>query len=221
MARDEYRLGRLERVVLALGAALLAVVSATLRTRVEGEDRLRELVASGRRVILVSWHGRLLTGFVRFSRYRPAIMISHSRDGARIAWIAKRFGFRPVRGSSSRGGVRALLALTRELAAGGVAIHIVDGPRGPAGEIKPGLIPLAARSGALIVPVYATARWRVEARSWDRMQVPLPWSRVDCRVDDPIEVPARLSESEADALRADLEKRMSEGYRQLEGGPAA
>jgi lysophospholipid acyltransferase (LPLAT)-like uncharacterized protein len=221
MARDEYRLGRLERVVLALGAALLALVSASLRTRVEGEDRLRALVASGRRVIIVSWHGRLLTAFVHFSRYRPAVMISQSRDGARIAWIAERFGFRPVRGSSSRGGVRALLALTRELAAaGGVAIHIVDGPRGPAGEVKPGLIPLAARSGALIVPIYATARWRLEARSWDRMQVPLPWSRIDCRVDEPIEVPARLSESEADALRADLEKRMSEGYRQLEGSPA-
>ncbi len=216
MAREEYRLGALERMALTLGAVLLRLVGRTLRMRIDGEDRLRVLLDSGRRVILVSWHGRLLAGIVHFSRYRPALMISQSRDGARIAWVAAHLGFRPVRGSSSRGGVRALLALTREVAAGAVGVHLVDGPRGPAGEVKPGVIPLASRSGALIVPVYVTARSRLEARSWDRMQLPLPWSRVDGRIDEPIEVPAKLSETEADALRADLEKRIREGYRRLD-----
>jgi hypothetical protein len=217
MAREEYRLGALERLLLSLAAWLLSALGATLRMRIDGEDRLRALLDSGRRVILVSWHGRLLAGIVHFSRYRPALMISQSRDGARIAWVARRFGFRPVRGSSTRGGVRALLALTREVSAGAVGVHLVDGPRGPAGEVKPGLILLAARSGASIVPVYLTARWRVEARSWDRMQLPLPGSRIDGRIDLPIEVPPSPSETEADALRADLEKRMAMAYRQLEG----
>jgi len=216
MAREEYRLGALERVALALGAALLALLRLTLRRRVDGDDRVRALLDSGRRVILVAWHGRLLVGMMHLGGYRPALMISQSRDGERIAWVASRFGFRSVRGSSSRGGVRALLALAREVNAGAVGAHLVDGPRGPAGEVKPGIILLAARTGAVIVPIYLTARWRLEARSWDRMQIPLPWSRLDGRYSDPIEVPARPSDAESEALRLDLEKRLDEGYRQLE-----
>ena len=84
-----------------------------------------------------------------FRRYRPVIAVSPSSDGDRIAQIVQRLGWDAARGSSSRGGVRALLALVREVSAGRIAAHIVDGPKGPAGVVKPGLMLLAQRSGAL------------------------------------------------------------------------
>ncbi len=216
MDRSEYRLSAFERVWLWLGAGLVWLLTRTLRHRIEGESRLRELLASGARVVLLSWHGRILIGLRRFTAYRPVIMISQSRDGARIAWLAERFGARTVRGSSSRGGVRALLRMIREVEGGAIGAQLVDGPRGPAGRVEPGAILLASRSGALLVPVYLDCRPRWLAPSWDRMQVPLPFARVCGRIGEPISVPPDLSATAIEALRQDLEKRMEEGYRALD-----
>jgi lysophospholipid acyltransferase (LPLAT)-like uncharacterized protein len=216
MDRSAYRLGVFERAWLWLATEFVRLLGRSLRVHMEGEERLRELLAQGRRVALLSWHGRVLIALRPFASYRVAMMISESRDGARIAWLAEHLGHSVVRGSSSRGGVRALLRMIRAVQAGAIAGLLVDGPRGPAGVIKPGAILLASRSGALLVPVYLNCRPRWTAPSWDRMQVPLPFARVDVRIGEPFAVPPDLSEAEIEVLRLDLEKRMAEGYRALE-----
>ena len=104
----------------------------------------------------------------------------------------------------------------RLLGKGGVGGHVVDGPRGPAGEIKPGLIFLAQRSAAAIVPVYAGAARRWETPSWDRMQIPWPFSRVLVRYGPPVEVPKDLDAADSEQLRIDLELQMKSEYARLE-----
>lgn len=216
MERAAYRLSVFEKVWLGLAAGLLGLLLRTLRFRVEGEERIAAWIAGGTRLVLLSYHSRLIVGMYRYRTLRPAIMVSESRDGERIAWLAERFGWRPIRGSSSRGAVRALLRMVREVKGGAVAVQLVDGPRGPAGTVKPGLTLMASRAGALIVPVYLNCPWRWTVPSWDRLQIPLPFARVYGRVDEPVVPPPELSEAETELLRLELEKRMAEGYRRLE-----
>jgi lysophospholipid acyltransferase (LPLAT)-like uncharacterized protein len=199
-----------------LGAALLRLHARTLRLHVEGGDRIEEALRAGERVLVASWHGRILMGVVLFGRYRPVVMISQSRDGERMSRVAERLGWRTVRGSSTRGGVRALVAQVRILRGGGVGGHVVDGPRGPARQVKPGLLALAQRSGALIFPVYPSARWRIEVRSWDRMMIPLPFSRVWIRLGDPVRVPPKLPPGEAETLRVRIEQEFEREFARLD-----
>ena len=212
------RLGRsfLDRWIPPLGAGLFRLLELTLRHRVEGDALLRRMHAEGRPAILAGWHGRLLLGVVIFRRYRPVIAVSESSDGDRIAATVQRLGWETPRGSSSRGGVRALLALVREVSSGRIAAHAVDGPKGPAGVIKPGLMLLAKRSAAPILPVYMAARPRFRARSWDRMEIPLPFARVEVRIGEPVEVSADLSDEQLESLRRDLEKQIADGHARLD-----
>jgi hypothetical protein len=216
MDRSEYRLGAFERAWIWLAAGLYGLITRSLRVHVDGEERLKALLAQGQRVVVTCWHGRILLALRPLRPCPLAIMISESRDGARIAWVAEHFGFATVRGSSSRGGVRALLRMIRVVRDGAVGGLVVDGPRGPAGEVKAGAILLASRSGAVLLPLYLDCRPRWVAPSWDGMQVPVPFARVEGSFGEPFAVPPDLSEAGIEVLRVDLEKRMAEGYRALE-----
>lgn len=205
-----------ERVIISVGSWILRALLSTMRVRIEGGEVLERLQREGRPFILCSWHGRVLLCMRPFAHLQPLLMISRSRDGERISRAVAPSGWRTVRGSSSRGGARALFGLIRHLRRGHVAGHVVDGPRGPAGEIKPGLMVLAQSAGAAIVPVLPAARWRWEAPSWDRMQVPLPFSRVLVRIQEPVLVPGDLPEEGVEGLRIDLERRFHRGFKELE-----
>jgi lysophospholipid acyltransferase (LPLAT)-like uncharacterized protein len=205
-----------ERALSFLGGMVLRLVGRTSRVRAEGEAALLAELASGRPAILYGLHGHLLVGACDLGRHRPYVMISQSRDGERIARAVEYVGFRPVRGSSSRGGVRALLQMVRRLDGPVVCCHVVDGPRGPRGEVKPGLILLAQRSGAALIPVLYATRQKWVARSWDRMQVPFPFGRVVARYLPARTVPADLSAEAAEALRLELERELAREEARLE-----
>jgi lysophospholipid acyltransferase (LPLAT)-like uncharacterized protein len=125
-----------------------------------------------------------------------------------IADVSRRLNFRPVRGSSSRGGREALAAMVAELSAHHLAIHAVDGPRGPRGLIKAGIIRMAQLSGAPIIPVYISVNRAWTLRNWDRFLIPKPFSTVWVRWDEPLPVPATLDNDAFEALRREIEKRM-------------
>jgi lysophospholipid acyltransferase (LPLAT)-like uncharacterized protein len=197
-----------ERALSFLAGGLLRLVGRTSRVRPEGEEALLAQLAAGRPVILYGLHGHLLVGACDLGRHRPYVMISQSRDGGRIARAVEYVGFRPVRGSSSRGGVRALLQMVRLLEGPVVCTHVVDGPRGPRGEVKPGLILLAQRSGAALIGVLYATRQKWVAGSWDRMQVPLPFGCVVARYLAPREVPRELEPEAAEALRLEIEREL-------------
>jgi lysophospholipid acyltransferase (LPLAT)-like uncharacterized protein len=199
-------------------SALLRCLYRSWRVRFEGFEPVDAEVAAGRPVILITWHGRILTCIAHYGpRYRPHAMISQSRDGDRISAVGAPLGVIPVRGSSSRGGARALLEAVRLLEKGRALGHVVDGPRGPAGEIKPGLMLMAQRSGAAITPMYAASRHHWTAtRSWDRMQLPLPWTRVLYRLGPLRHVSPELDEAGLEAERRALEAELREGYAQID-----
>jgi lysophospholipid acyltransferase (LPLAT)-like uncharacterized protein len=206
----------LERLLFAVGPWLIRIHASTLRVQILGLHHLEERLARGLPVVLAGWHQRFYMGILPFQRYRPVIMISRSRDGDRIAPVVARLGWRSVRGSSSRGGREALAALIGAVAGGAIGAHIVDGPRGPARRVKPGVVELAHETGAAIIPVSLSARRRWEAPSWDRFQVPLPFTRVRIEVHPPIEVRRQLSPAEQEEVREAVEKQLERGAAELD-----
>jgi len=178
---------------------------------IEGEERIRRHLQSGGKAIVAIWHQRILMAIHyarRFSAYAPAVMISRSRDGEMIARVYARLNFRPVRGSSSTGGQGALHALVADLASHPLAVHVVDGPRGPRGVVKGGLITLAQLSGVPIVPLAFSCSRAWVLNSWDSFLIPKPCSRIRVHWGELIPVSAELDRDAFEALRWDVQARM-------------
>jgi len=161
-----------------LGATFIRLLASTWRVETANGEELAEARRAGRRVIFALWHGELLPLLWHQRGENVAIVISDHRDGEIIARIAEMLGYATVRGSSSRGGSRALIGLMREIDAGRDGAITPDGPRGPARVFAPGAAVAAQRTGALIAPIRAQASraWRLE--SWDRFLIPKPFARV-------------------------------------------
>ena len=193
----------------ALGAALGIFVRAwmlTLRVTVAGDGAARFFSREdGTRCVLAFAHGQQLA-LHAVRRARPtAVIVSRSADGDIQAAALGVLAFRVVRGSSSRGGARALAAVTRALFGGADAAFAVDGPRGPAGVPKPGAALAARRCGALLLPVATAASHAlVLRRAWDAFEIPLPFSRVAIVVEAPVAAgdPATMTAALSSALIA-------------------
>jgi len=169
---------------------LLAVLCRTYRWRIEGAERYAEITARGQQPILALWHGHILPGLHYFRHRGVVVITSQNFDGEWIARILHRFGFGTARGSTSRGGARALVQLRRDLAAGRPAAFTVDGPRGPARVVQPGVVFLAGATGQPILPYHTESDRHWTLNSWDRTQIPKPFSTVALVFGEPIAVEA-------------------------------
>ncbi len=190
---------------------LLKLYLCLVRVRSEREERILDHVRKGGGGIVALWHQRILLVLryaERFGHLRPAVMISQSRDGDLIAGLVRRFHFRPVRGSSSKGGREALARMIAELSAHPFAVHVLDGPQGPRGLVKAGLVRMSQSSGAPIIPIYVSVNRAWVLRSWDRFLIPKPFSTVRIRWDEPISVPAELDAAAFERIRIEIEQRM-------------
>jgi lysophospholipid acyltransferase (LPLAT)-like uncharacterized protein len=190
--------------IAGLGVPVIAALGASLNWKAEGLEHL-SFEGSGRRPIMAFWHGRVLTATYYFRRRDIVVMISENFDGEWIARIIESFGFRTSRGSTSRGGRRALLQLKREMERGRPSGFAVDGPRGPARKAQPGAVWLAKLTGNPVVPFHMEASSYWNLRSWDRTQIPRPFSTVALAVGAPIEVPVDADEAVLEAKRVELE----------------
>jgi lysophospholipid acyltransferase (LPLAT)-like uncharacterized protein len=168
----------------------------------------RRVWSGGTPVVLALWHGRMLFFLHLYQRQRFTILVSRSRDGEFVSRILQRFGAHVTRGSSSRGGARALLEIARHLRCGYHAALTPDGPRGPRYKVQPGIVALAQQTGAAILPVTYSARWKKVLQSWDGFLVPLPFSRVVVIYGEPIYVPAHASPVIFQAKRQEVEMRL-------------
>ncbi len=178
------------RVVSFLVYWFVRLLVPTLRLRVIGEERVRQIQQEGKGIILLTWHGRTIIPICRFRKRGYWAMISTSRDGEYQNQIFQRFGWQTVRGSTSaRGAVQAALTITKRLKAGGTLAHTPDGPRGPIHVVQPGAIFLAQKSGSPIVPVGISAYPRKLARAWDRYMIPLPFARAVWIYGEPMIIP--------------------------------
>lgn len=174
------------------GSALLTGIGATWRVRRLNEEYERELRASRRGYIYAFWHGQLLPLTHLFRQRGVVVLVSLNRDGEYIAQTIHRMGFDTVRGSSSRGGLRALLEMARRGSAGEALAFTPDGPRGPRARVQPGVVIAAQRARIPILPLAVSAWPRRTLSSWDRMMIPLPFARVVVAFSEPLLIPADI-----------------------------
>jgi len=174
--------------VQLLAGPALRVLAASWRVELQHEDRWRPIYEARRPHVYLLWHEALLPLLWHHRGQGVAIVVSAAREGRYLADFATSLGYRPLYGSSTRGGARALLAAVRELRAGRAVAFTPDGPRGPRRELKPGVIAAAQRGAAVVVPVHAESdrSWRLH--SWDRMMIPKPFARVWISYGRPFEV---------------------------------
>jgi lysophospholipid acyltransferase (LPLAT)-like uncharacterized protein len=209
---NDWRLSWAKRAQVALiagvGYPLISALGHTLRWRVEGADRYDAVLASGRQPIMAFWHGRILSGTLYFQRRGIVVITSENFDGEWIARIIQRFGFGTARGSSSRGGLRAMLQLVRDMERGTPAAFTLDGPRGPARVAQPGAIWLARATGNPVVPFHMEASSKWTANSWDRTQIPKPFTTVAVAIGEPLDVPSDANDTDLETTRQALEGRL-------------
>lgn len=192
------------------GFAILTALGATLRWRVAGLEHLDAILASGRQPVMAFWHGRILPATCYFRRRGIVVMTSENFDGEWIARIIERFGYRAARGSTSRGGRRALIEMKRAMAQGRPTGFTLDGPRGPAERAQAGAAWLAKATGNPLLPFHMEADRYWTLRSWDRTQIPKPFARVAVAIGAPMEVPSGAGDADLEAARVRLEETLAD-----------
>jgi lysophospholipid acyltransferase (LPLAT)-like uncharacterized protein len=209
---DDWRLSRRKRfeaaAIAALGYPLINALGHTLRWRVEGLQHFDAIVASGRQPIMGFWHGRILPATFYFRRRGIVVITSENFDGEWIARIIERFGYGTARGSTSRGARKATLQLVRDMEQGKPAGFTLDGPRGPARVAHPGAIWLARATGNPVLPFHLEASRHWTLGSWDRTQIPKPFSTVALVVGEPIPVARDATDEQMEEKRRQLERRL-------------
>ena len=201
-----------QRLAAALVYVLVRCIAGTVRFKLKDGSGLFSGVP-GEKVIFALWHNRLALSVILYRRYilkfaperRIAGMVSASRDGALLARIFEHFGVEAVRGSSSRRGGQALLELTTWAERGYDLAITPDGPRGPRYEVQDGVISTAQLTGLPIVPVSYHLNWKIQSKSWDRFQIPLPFARCEIVTGRVLRVPREASDAEREGLRKQLE----------------
>ena len=207
-----------QRLAAWLVFALVRVVSATLRYRWCDRSGYFGGGSPAGPAIYCVWHNRLALCLVPYYAYARkhvqtpgmAAMVSASKDGGLLAAILECFRVQPVRGSSSRRGPQALLELTGWAERGYDLAITPDGPRGPRYVVQEGIMGLAQVTGLPIVPASYSLDWKIQAKSWDRFQIPLPFSRCEVVFGKPVRVPREASDAEREALRRQLEETLRE-----------
>ena len=187
-----------------IGYIAITIIGCTMRWQSEGDAFLSDIRKSGHRAIFTFWHGRIFPATYFWRRRGIVVMTSMNRDGDAIAQCIQRFGYGAARGSSSRGGFRALAEMAREIRSGRDCAFTIDGPRGPKYVAKQGPVLLALKTGAAIFCFHISMKHKIQLKSWDEFQIPLPFTRAIVLQGEPIWVPPDTSEEH---LR-DLHQRM-------------
>jgi len=185
------------------------VVTASLRCHWRDNSGLTD-AQNGGPVIFCLWHNRLAISMIVHRRHprKLAALVSASKDGALLAAVLGRFGVEQIRGSSSRRGPQALLELSRHARSGYDLAVTPDGPKGPRYVVQDGIISLAQITGLPIIPVTCNTRPKICLKSWDRFQIPLPFSRCELILNEPIFVSREADETGREAHRSELQARL-------------
>lgn len=206
-----WRQSRWKRVqvaaIAAAGWPILEALGGTYSWRITGQQHLAAIAADGRAPIHAFWHGRTMAGTLFFRDRGIVAITSANFDGEWLARIIGKFGYRTARGSSSRGGARALAQMRRDLTEGRPVALAVDGPRGPARVAQPGAVWLAGATGHPILPFHVEADRAWTVRSWDRHLIPKPGATVRVAIGEPLYV-SGTDEATLGLARTALEQRL-------------
>jgi lysophospholipid acyltransferase (LPLAT)-like uncharacterized protein len=193
-----------------IGYILIQLVGRTIRWESVGDSHLEDIHQSGHRAIFTFWHGRIFPATYYWRNRGIVVMTSMNLDGEAIAQCIQRFGYGAARGSSSRGGMRALAELARSIRQGRDAAFTIDGPRGPRYVAKQGPVLLAFKTGAAIFCFHISMKNRVQLKSWDHFQIPVPFTRAVVLKAAPIWVPPDASEEHLRDLHVKMQQTLDE-----------
>jgi lysophospholipid acyltransferase (LPLAT)-like uncharacterized protein len=185
---------------------LIKLIGGSTRFEVEGWEHWETASSDGRIPIYTFWHDHVFLATHFWQRRRIVVMTSQSFDGEYIARFIQRFGYGAARGSSTRGAVGAVVEMVKLMRVGSPTAFTIDGPKGPRHVAKMGAVLLAKKTGHPILPFTITPRRYWAANSWDRFQVPMPFSRALVVIAPPIFVPADAGEDELNARRDELQQ---------------
>ncbi len=208
-------------IISALAAWYTRLVGWTSHLEISNDEQVWARFRDGKNMIFAFWHNRFsMMPFVYwqyFKMERIAVIVSESRDGELVARFLQSFRFKAIRGSSSRGGKRAMLNLMRSMREGWDVALTPDGPRGPRYRVQNGIIALASTTGAPLLPVSYASSLRIIFRgSWDHFRLPLPFSRIKLVFGDPILVKKGVRGEDREALQEELRRRLRQVDREAE-----
>ena len=172
-----------------IGFFVIGIIGRTMRWQSVGDSYLDEIYKSGNRAIFTFWHGRIFPATYYWRNRGIVVMTSMNRDGEAIAQCIQRFGYGAARGSSSRGGFKALAQMARDIRHGRDTAFTIDGPRGPRYIAKQGPVLLAMKTGAAIFCFHISMKRKIQLKSWDEFQIPFPFTPAIVLKAAPIWVP--------------------------------
>lgn len=201
-----------QRIVIRLAAwafyLLIKIIGRTIRFETEGWENWEKIQSGGNKPIMTFWHNRIFPATYFFRNRGIVVITSQSFDGEYIARFIQKFGYGAVRGSSTRGGVGALVEMIRLMRENLPMGFTIDGPKGPRYVAKKGACLLAKKTGNPLMPFSVEVEKYWEVKSWDRMQIPKPFSRAKILIAEPIFVPKDANEQEIEAKREELQKEL-------------
>jgi len=213
-ATADWRQSRPKRMKILLasagGSLLMRSLGVTLRLHAHPHKAVAKHRRDGGGLIFAMFHGPHFPVLWSYRNHGLCVITSRSADGEILTRIMTSFGYTAVRGSSSRGGTRALVDLARLVSAGRDTGIAVDGPRGPRLIVKPGVVLLAKLTNCMIIPIGSSLDRYWQINSWDRYRIPKPGARALVVCGDPIDVPADADDDLIEHLRGQLEHRMIE-----------
>ena len=192
-----------------VGSAVIRALGTTLRIEWRELEYLEKARKMSRQVIFSSWHGRLFVLTFSLRHRQIQVLASEHPDGDLMGRTITRLGFGHLKGSTSRGGARAIRNLAAALKSGLDVGLTVDGPRGPRGVVQQGVVELSRLTGTAVIPVSDTSRSRCLFNSWDRFQVPYPFAKVVVSYGEPFMVPHDASPEEREEYRLLLQERLN------------
>lgn len=198
---------RVRPVVLSrLAYILVRAFGATFRIKVLNYEEIEKLEGGK---ILCGWHGRSMIASIFFRKKGFWVIISKSKDGEIQTHVFQNLGFNIIRGSTGRGGERALIESIRELRKGATMAITPDGPRGPNKVVQGGVMLMAKKADSWLVPCGVSARPRFLAKSWDRYMIPLPFAKCLMNFGTPVKVPADATDDQIEQIRLTFQAEIS------------
>lgn len=187
---------------------LIKFIGQTIRYETDGWENFQKIERDGKIPIYSFWHDRIFAGTYFFRNRGIVVITSRSFDGEYIARFIRRFGYGAVRGSSTRGGVGALVEMIRLMKRGSPTGVTVDGPKGPRHIAKAGAVILAKKTGNPLMPFVVETRKFWTVNSWDKLQIPRPFTRARVFICEPIYVAADAGEAEIENKRLELQRKL-------------
>jgi len=181
-----------------------------VRWESDGDSHLDTILKSGNRAIFTFWHGRIFPATYYWRKRGIVVMTSMNLDGEAIAQCIQRFGYGAARGSSSRGGLRALAEMANYIRKGRDAAFTIDGPRGPRYVAKQGPVLLALKTGAAIFCFHISMKRKIQLNSWDHFQIPMPFTRAIVLKAAPIWVKPGSSDEELRHLHEQMQQTLDD-----------